>query len=413
MLLASLLFAATVSCQPMKGTCEAPVAANTVVDSVGVNIHLHSGDTIYGNYPLIKTLLSDLGALHTRDGLIDTTWQPYYKRHIELSSIGIKCLFITSPSQSSALLASWPKRVPGAFEGYEAPNEYDGSRDSGWAATLAAFMQRLYSAAKSNSTTAHFPIIGPSLTQPGSYPLAAGLQHYFNYANMHNYFGGHNPGTSGWGPDGYGSIAYNLKKVQAAWPQKPVWSTETGYLTNTSNPQGIPETVEGKYAPRMVLEQLLHGVSRTYIYELIDEGKMIAGDSGAYGLARVDGSRKPAFIAIKNLLAELKDPGARRTPNNLQFTLSGGSDDVHHLLISKRDGSYYLAFWLEKEGYDANKHIETPSKPEALTFVTPRSFQTMQIISMHADGSLTQTSLQPAARLPLEATDCVTLLKLR
>lgn len=52
MLLASLLFAATVSCPPMKGVCEAPVAANTVVDSVGVNIHLHSGDTIYGNYPL-------------------------------------------------------------------------------------------------------------------------------------------------------------------------------------------------------------------------------------------------------------------------------------------------------------------------------------------------------------------------
>jgi hypothetical protein len=413
MLLVSLLFAATALCQPMKNVCEAPIPANSIADSVGVNIHLHSGDTVYGNYTLIKTLLADLGVLHTRDGLIDTTWQPYYKRHIELGSLGIKCLFITSPRQSSALLTSWPNRVPGAFEGYEEPNEYDASGDHGWAATLSAFVQRLYSAVKSSPATARFPIVGPSLTQPESYPLVASLQRYFDYSNMHNYFGGHNPGTSGWGADGYGSIAYNLKVVQAAWPQKPVWTTETGYLTDTSNSQGIPEAVQGKYVPRMVLEQVLHGVSRTYIYELIDEGKIIAGDSGAYGLARIDGSRKPAFIALKNLMAVLKDPGAREAPDNLQFTLSGGSSDVHHLLMSKRDGSYYLAFWLEEEGYDANKHMETPLKPETLTFATRRSFRTMQIISMHADGSLTRTPLEPASRVVVEANDCVTLLRLQ
>ncbi len=396
----------------MKNVCEAPIPANSIADSVGVNIHLHSGDTVYGNYTLIKTLLADLGVLHTRDGLIDTTWQPYYKRHIELGAIGIKCLFITSPRQSNALLTSWPNRVPGAFEGYEAPNEYDGSGDPGWAATINAFVQRLHDAVKSNSATARFPIVGPSLTQPGSYPQVANLQRYFDYSNMHNYFGGHNPGTGGWGADGYGSIAYNLKEVRAAWPQKPVWTTETGYLTDTSNSQGIPEDVEAKYAPRMVLEQILHGVFRTYIYELIDEGRIIAGDSGAYGLARIDGSPKPAFIALKNLMAVLRDPGARQAPNNLQFTLSGGSNDVHHLLMSKGDGSYYLAFWLEEEGYDANKHTERPPKPETLTLMTPRSFRTMQIISLHADGSLTRTPLEPAARVVLEVTDCVTLLKL-
>jgi hypothetical protein len=81
--------------------------------------------------------------------------------------------------------------------------------------------------------------------------------------------------------------------------------------------------------------------------------------------------------------------------------------------MSKRDGSYYLAFWLEVQGYDANKHMETPPKPETLTFVTHWPFKTMQIISMHQDGSLTRTPLEPAARVALQATDCVTLLKLQ
>ena len=79
---------------------------------------------------------------HTRDSLVDTDWQEYYKRHIALGPLGIKCLFITSPNQSSALLAIWPTRVPGAFEGYEAPNDYDNSGYLKWAAILNAFVPR-------------------------------------------------------------------------------------------------------------------------------------------------------------------------------------------------------------------------------------------------------------------------------
>jgi hypothetical protein len=127
-----LLLAAAMNCQPTKGFCETPVGAGSIADSVGVNIHLHYGNTIYGNFPLIQALLADLGVRHTRDGLADTNWPEYYRRHIALGQMGIKCLFITSPAQSSALFASWPSRVPGAFEGYEAPNEYDLSGDPHW-----------------------------------------------------------------------------------------------------------------------------------------------------------------------------------------------------------------------------------------------------------------------------------------
>jgi len=184
----------------MKGVCETPLSANAVADSVGVNIHLHYDNTVYGNFSLIQSLLTNLGVRHTRDGLIDTTWQPYYQRHVALGRLGIKCLFITSPNQSNELLASWPGRVPGAFEAYEAPNEYDLSGDPHWAATLKAFVARLYGAVKGDSTTSKFPVVGPSLTQAASYEQVAGLEQYFDLANMHNYFGGHNPGTPGWGP---------------------------------------------------------------------------------------------------------------------------------------------------------------------------------------------------------------------
>ena len=74
MLLLFLAAALSAHCQPQAGVCEAPVRADSVVDSIGVNIHLHNGNTVYGNFPLIESLLKNLGVRHTRDGLIDTTW---------------------------------------------------------------------------------------------------------------------------------------------------------------------------------------------------------------------------------------------------------------------------------------------------------------------------------------------------
>src|SRR5450755_2811128 len=102
--LALLFVAATAACQPTPGVCETPVSADSIAESVGVNIHLHYGDTVYGNFDLIRTLLIDLGVRHTRDGLIDTTWQPYYQRHVALGKLGIRCVFITSPTQSNTLI---------------------------------------------------------------------------------------------------------------------------------------------------------------------------------------------------------------------------------------------------------------------------------------------------------------------
>ena len=404
----------TAACRPLKAAPETPVQAGSIANSVGVNIHLHYGNSIYGNFPLIESLLLDLGVKHTRDGLIDTTWQPYYQRHTELGKHGITCLFIVSPSETNQLFVDYPNRVPGAFEGYEAPNEYNQSGDPNWAATLSALVPRLYSAVKSNASTKNYPIVGPSLTQPTAYPQVAGLQYYFDFANMHNYFGGRNPGTSGWGSNGYGSIAWNLALVQSAWGSKPVITTETGYITDLSISQSIPESVEAKYVPRMVLEQAMHGISKTYIYELIDEGKAIAGNDGAFGLARNDGSRKPAFGALKNLLATLADPGSSNTTiPALDFSLLGASPNVHHLLLAKADGSYYVAFWLEESDFDQNTRQTIAVPSETLTFASTRVFNTALLSQFQADGSVRNTSLIPGSSIPLQVTDSLSILRLK
>src|ERR1700736_3740754 len=106
---------------------EPAVSADAFVDSVGINVHLHFADTTYGDFASVENSLKALGVRHIRDGLIDTTWAPYYERLNVLGRLGIKSTLITSPNQGDTTLVGYPRRVPQSLEAYEAPNEYDKS----------------------------------------------------------------------------------------------------------------------------------------------------------------------------------------------------------------------------------------------------------------------------------------------
>jgi hypothetical protein len=389
---------------------EKAVSADAFVDSLGVNIHLHFNDTAYANFPRVQQALKDLGVRHVRDGLVDTAWKDYYSRHNQLGRMGIKGTFITSPAQSTQLLLDYPERMKDSFEAYEAPNEYDQSHDAQWSATLTSFLSRLNRAVKADARTSRFPVIGPSLTRADSALELRGLC-TFDYANLHNYFGGHNPGTPGWGSNGYGSILRNLAVVNTICPGKLVVTTETGYQTSTALPQGIPEDVAGKYVPRVFLEQWLHGIRRTYLYELVDlPPRRSAGDS-AFGLLRFDFTPKPAYSALKNLLQLLADPGPAFAGEELGFKLRGELSNVHHLLFEKRNGVFYLAFWVEEPGYDSATKKATPAEPHAVVIQTDR------VIGMtrhwfDASGEMHAAALDAAATHKVEVSDSVTIFEM-
>jgi hypothetical protein len=346
---------------------ETAVPAAKFVDSVGVNIHLHYQDTAYGDFPKVERALRELGVHHVRDGLVDSTWQPYYEGLNALGRDGIKALLITAPGQTTELLTAFSKRVPGAMEGFEAPNELDAGGGD-WEQKIATELAAIGPAAKRWG----LPVVGPSLTQRASFERLAGRPAGFDVANLHNYFGGRNPGTPGWGDDGYGSYGWSLKLAKLAWGDKPVWTTETGYVMDPAMSQGIPDDVAGRYMVRLLLEQFRHGIARTYLYELLDTEIPARGVKDRFGLCRSDFSPKPAYLAVQSLLRLLDGPGpAEGAAGSLDFTLSGGGEDLHHFLLQKGAGEFELVLWVEEPGFDVDGKRVLNVAPQRVTVRLP------------------------------------------
>jgi hypothetical protein len=391
------------------------IGADQFVDSVGVNIHLHYDGTLYrDNFDLVKDRLIELGVRHERDGMIDTTWQEYYDRHNALGNVGIKGVFVTNPGQSAALLQNYPSRVPSSFEAYEAANEYNGSGDPAWATTLRNSLMQLR-ALRDIPSLARFQVLGPSLTQESAYSTLGDVSALIDAGNMHNYLAGRHPGTAGWGGNGYGSIDWNLALVKQSAGAKPIVTTETGYQDYPAGTDTLPQDVVGKYMPRLLLEQFRKGIARTYIHELCDFGA--PGDwwwSGSFGLLNPDGSRKPAFKAVSGLLSLLTDPGPNFTPQPLAYSLQGADADVRHMAFQKRDGSYYLAVWLELPGYDVLNKTAIPVTPRSVTVTTPGDLRAVNAHRWEGDGSVTRNPLAPSTSPTIvSVTDRLLILEFR
>lgn len=412
----SFTIAASGASSPTGGTGEQPASAMDFTNTVGINVHLGFGNTLYtSNFPLILASLKDLRISHVRDGLADWGAGPaaYYTAHKTLATNGIYADFITSINQPASLIKAYPARV-GDMEAVEAPNEYDTSGNANWAADLRAYLPTIQNAVHDDNPMPGITVIGPSLVNQkwysanNSYAQLGSVSGFFTQGNLHNYPGGRNPGTPGWTPQGYGSVAFAIKTAQTEWPTSPLVSTEDGYWDNPSA-ESDPDAVIAKYIPRMLLEQYLDGIKRTYIYELADD--QLSG--GSYGLLQSNGTQKPQYVALRSLMQMLSDPGAAYTTTSLVYAISNSASDVHHLLLQKRDGTYLLAIWVEEACYDVNAKtpLTVASRNININFAKPVSVQ--GVYHWQANGTtVSAVSGLQSSSLPVTVSDQLTIVQL-
>lgn len=383
LIVASSLNAATLA--PARAA-ETATSADAFVDSIGVNTHFSYTRTAYAKrYEAVRALLLGLGVRHIRDGAAPRGIPQFDARLNDLGRAGIHANFIFSATQTAQDITDFAARMPSSLESFEGPNEPNLSKDPNWVASTRAFMELLYTTVKQNPVTARFPVIGPSVTNKQSDDTIGDLSASMDYGNLHNYFGGRPPGTPGWGPNGYGSIEYAKRIMAAVRGTKPVITTETGYCNNDL-PQGVPLEIAATYEPRIFLEQFNHGIKRTYQYEFMDDGTR-AEFFSTCGLVTSELVVKPAYTALKSLIGLLSDPGPGFTPGSLEYTLSAPTN-VHHALFEKRNGTFYLALWVEEPAFEPNAHHKLSVASESVALTFPRGVASATTSVFNAQGEL-------------------------
>ncbi|MBL1175280.1 PA14 domain-containing protein [Pantanalinema sp. GBBB05] len=349
--------------------------AATFIDSIGFNTHLHYYDTAYGDFSLIQQRLQEAGIQHIRDGGSDPTW---VQRINQLGNEGIKTTVVLDPNIGVGPDASYDIKSPGyqvlefvkniipdGTEAVEILNEFDVWYQSGysrngqpvtsdnWIAYLRDFTRDTYNFINSDPATQDIAVIGPSFVYPDSSQAVGDLSQWVDYGNMHPYNYPSYPGN--------GNLNQEMSTRSLPFNRRPMIATEAGYHTaNVTNDRSVSEAVQGKYIPRVFLNNFNQGIYRTFSYELIDQ-KLRPNDGEAnFGILRYDGSPKPAFTAVKNLIQLLDDTEANFTPGSLNYRLSGNTNYIQHTLLQKQNGDFYLVLWLEVPSTDqANSHQVT------------------------------------------------------
>jgi hypothetical protein len=304
-------------------------------------------------------------------------------------------------------VASYPTLV-NDMEAVEASNEYDTSGDPDWVQNITRQQDALYAEIGDQSATRGMTVVSPSLAQPYLASQLGELTAVSNVGDSHAYFGGYNPGNSGTG--GANNPAYFMKMALVNTPGEPIWITETGFWAAPGaywGGYGISEAAQATYTPRALLEFSNAGAARTYLYELADYE---TGDD--FGLIRSNGTARPAFGTLENLLSLLKDTGPAFTLNTLAYSLTGANSSVHQALFQKRDGSFYLALWVEALSYNFQTSQPISVASQRVTLSLSRTVISAATSQFDAAGNMTTTTITPSQSLPLTLTDKVQIVKL-
>jgi hypothetical protein len=323
------------------------------VDSIGVNTHLGYAATPYRDLPAVSRELNYIGVRHVRDHL--PLGKPAVGPLKALAARGVLFDLIVGggrpdrpfdPERAVAATRQFLAEAPNSVEAIEGFNETNNwpvyYQDKGGDAAAHAGMAALYQAVKADPVLKGLPVYDMTTTE--RFSSIAGRA---DFANDHPY-----PRNGGRARFTY--VHYDRGENQprvvteignfslpAGWPNgRPWWAGSTML--------GVDELTQAKSILDSVFWAAQRGVTRTYIYELLDEGPDPAHKSPGqhFGLFRADHSPKPAAIALHNLtdyLNSIRDDRGERPPAAAPIRIA--DPEVNRLLMAGGKNIFVAALW--------------------------------------------------------------------
>lgn len=355
------------------------VHTETFIDSIGFNSHLNASNYNNSWTGIVKPRLLELGMQFGRDSVVNGNNNLAQHAAEVFPTIRWHCL--TNANHSVSIDLAFVRNMGvNVTYGVEGTNEPDLNNQN--VSLVRSHQAALYNLIKNTSDTAHLTVIGPSPTGLNiSYANSlSNIEAWCDVGNIHSYRGGRNPEHPGTGSivNGHrnGGLDWDYFNIgRVVTPTKPIWCTECGYhnaMSTSSGHRPTPYNVDGKYMPRMFLWHYFgRNIQKSFDYEFLDRQTADVADSeDNFGIIQTNGTRKPAFFAVKNMIALLSDPGSSFTPGVLNITFSSSSL-LKTALMQKRDGIYYCAMWLAADEYNPDTKTENVAATQNITVTAP------------------------------------------
>ncbi|MEO8548277.1 MAG: hypothetical protein ABI422_07925 [Sphingomicrobium sp.] len=378
---------------PALASVERAIPTRRFVDAVGICTHPNWRKDLWGSIDWGSAFL-ETGVLHTRGKI--GRGSPGKAALADLQRLfarGVK-ICVTVASQSGEFdLAETKSNIDfltnyvGAqnISAIESANEYNkpASRPADWAAQLRNFQKWLHDTVRANPKLDEVPLVGPSIwgRLTNDYITLGNLETTVDKGCLHYYTGGRRPskagkpsGSSEGGGAGEYTLANAIREAKILAPTKPLWITEYGYPV--AGP-GLPlragfitEEAAAKYLIRGLLDAYGEGVEKIYIYSLLDDVQR--HPPRYHGLIDGEFRRRPAFFAVKNLMALMFDKGTAFIPGRLDYAVTNGTW-AKRKLFQKSDGTFLLTMYQDVDSYNRlqKRDIIVAPVPVGLTLAQP------------------------------------------
>jgi hypothetical protein len=292
-------------------------------------------------------------------------------------------------------------------EAFEGLNEHNQSGRSNWINEVRALQKAVHQRVKTDPVLARYAVLGPSLTQATAASAVGDLSAFMDFGAIHPYPGGNAPVSR--------QISDDVARYRPTNGVRAVWITETGYhmASQSANPWHTPvsDRAMARYVMRLLLGAFDHGIPRTFLYELIDEGGDAADIEHNFGLLRRDGTEKKAFSALANLIAILDDPGNTSfTPRALGIELVGDTAGITAMALEKSDGRVYVALWQPVPSYQGSARSDLVVAPRQTTIVLSAARPVRVFLPLESPGPSAQ--LGDVTRIPVEIPDHPVLIEI-
>lgn len=379
-------------------------SSNEFADSIGVNLH------DWPNFAtIVAPVIGESGIKHVRESIFKTDLPRWENRIRSLQPYGIKWGFISdsiriTPQETFQTIETMKTDLGFDFIDYvEGPNEPDNfQKDVPNIIQLTRqYTIDLNTLFKADPQTAGIPLVAPSMSTVEGLLGIGDISPWVDYSNAHIYTNPAHPG--------FVIVDRYLEYHKLPVPGKSVKVTETGYHTSDTRGggyDGVSEYVQAKYTPRDLFELYNRGADSIYIYEFMNDGTDPSNYQHNAGLLHENGTRKPAFYAVKNTLALLAEQNPGLILRNLRYSLTSNHPQVHHTLLQKSNGDFFLVLWLEISSTDTDEYAQAritldPANPIAMA----------EVYSPTESTSVVQTFQNPSS-ISLNVPDKILIVKL-